>query len=176
MLQEDGYDPYRLPYWIRASFIMEERWGELEAEFNAGKEAMQLAEDWGVVSITPFLPCMPSCSDFHGKRQQACADVLCCMLPYQPGLAMALRGAVLGCSLRSCRPSWTPMRRSCLRASLICHLSLTQSMACSRVRCLGRQDIGKMQMRRATSFGTFCLRATMILQALKQPMKSERGF
>ena len=51
--QEDGYDPYRLPYWIRASFIMEERWGELEAEFNAGKAAMQLAEDWGVVSIPP---------------------------------------------------------------------------------------------------------------------------
>ena len=50
--QEDGYDPYRLPYWIRASFIMEERWGELEAEFNAGKEAMHLAEDWGVVSNT----------------------------------------------------------------------------------------------------------------------------
>ena len=50
MLQEDGYDPYRLPYWIRASFIMEERWGELEAEFNAAKDAVQLAEEWGVVS------------------------------------------------------------------------------------------------------------------------------
>ena len=50
VLQEDGYDPYRLPYWIRASFIMEERWGELEAEFNAAKDAVQLAEEWGVVS------------------------------------------------------------------------------------------------------------------------------
>ena len=57
--QEDGYDPYRLPYWIRASFIMEERWGELEAEFNAGKAAMQLAEDWGVVSIAPPRLCAP---------------------------------------------------------------------------------------------------------------------
>lgn len=49
-LQEDGYDPYRLPYWIRASFIMEERWGELEAEFHATNDAVQLAEEWGVVS------------------------------------------------------------------------------------------------------------------------------
>ena len=48
--QESGYDPDRLPYWIRATFIMEERWGELEAEFNAVKEAVPLAEEWGVVS------------------------------------------------------------------------------------------------------------------------------
>ena len=62
VLQEDGYDPYRLPYWIRASFIMEERWGELEAEFNAAKDAVQLAEEWGVVSFPSawwnlLLPC-----------------------------------------------------------------------------------------------------------------------
>jgi len=48
--QESGYEPYRLPYWIRATFIMEERWGELEAEFNAAKDAVPLAEEWGVVS------------------------------------------------------------------------------------------------------------------------------
>ena len=74
--QEDGYDPYRLPYWIRASFIMEERWGELEAEFNAGKEAMQLAEDWGVVSVLPLLLCTPSfphsCRSMSGLVQAAC--------------------------------------------------------------------------------------------------------
>ena len=50
IFQESGYEPYRLPYWIRATFIMEERWGELEAEFNAAKDAVQLAEEWGVVS------------------------------------------------------------------------------------------------------------------------------
>ena len=66
VLQEDGYDPYRLPYWIRASFIMEERWGELEAEFNAAKDAVQLAEEWGVVSPPcalrePLLPAEAAC-------------------------------------------------------------------------------------------------------------------
>ena len=28
-MQEDGQDSYRLPYYIRASFLMEERWGDL---------------------------------------------------------------------------------------------------------------------------------------------------
>ena len=41
---------------------MEERWGELEAEFNAAKDAVQLAEEWGVVSFPSawwnlLLPC-----------------------------------------------------------------------------------------------------------------------
>ena len=73
VLQEDGYDPYRLPYWIRASFIMEERWGELEAEFNAAKDAVQLAEEWGVVRVcasciqllpadSTRCPCFTACS------------------------------------------------------------------------------------------------------------------
>lgn len=58
-MQEDGYDPYRLPYWIRASFIMEERWGELEAEFHATQDAVQLAEEWGLVSPVVLLPIGP---------------------------------------------------------------------------------------------------------------------
>ena len=58
-MQEDGYDPYRLPYWIRASFIMEERWGELEAEFHATQDAVQLAEEWGLVSPVMLLPIGP---------------------------------------------------------------------------------------------------------------------
>ena len=86
--QEDGYDPYRLPYWIRASFIMEERWDELEAEFNAGKEAMRLAEEWGVVSITPFPLCIPSSQQ---KHEWACAAMLCCMLPCSRGPTVLAR-------------------------------------------------------------------------------------
>ena len=81
--QEDGYDPYRLPYWIRASFIMEERWGELEAEFNAGKEAMRLAEEWGVVSIAPFPLCIPSSQRSMSGPVQACSAA-CCHAAYPP--------------------------------------------------------------------------------------------
>ena len=59
-MQEDGYDPYRLPYWIRATFVMEERWGELEAEFHATQDAVQLAEEWGVVSPVVLLSFGPT--------------------------------------------------------------------------------------------------------------------
>ena len=58
-MQEDGYDPYRLPYWIRATFIMEERWGELEAEFHATQDAVQLAEEWGMVGPVVLPPIGP---------------------------------------------------------------------------------------------------------------------
>ena len=115
--QEDGYDPYRLPYWIRASFIMEERWGELEAEFNAGKAAMQLAEDWGVVSMAPSpavrsrartapnratLACSPSQYTVAGQQKHwgDCAGVLCCMLPCSlspTALAGMMHSPILQC-------------------------------------------------------------------------------
>lgn len=39
-----------VPPWIRAHFIMEERWGELEAEYQAARDAMAIAESWGRVS------------------------------------------------------------------------------------------------------------------------------
>jgi hypothetical protein len=48
--QENDGDPDRIPPWIRAHFVMEERWGELEAEYFAAKEAVKLAEAWGTVS------------------------------------------------------------------------------------------------------------------------------
>ena len=47
--QDNDGDPERVPPWIRAHFVMEERWGELEAEFYAAADAVQLAEAWGTV-------------------------------------------------------------------------------------------------------------------------------
>ena len=47
--QDNDGDPERVPPWIRAHFVMEERWGELEAEYYAAAEAVQLAEAWGTV-------------------------------------------------------------------------------------------------------------------------------
>lgn len=54
--QEEKVDADQVPYWIRAHFVMEERWGELEAEHSAAAEAVQLAEAWGMVRHPDFLP------------------------------------------------------------------------------------------------------------------------
>ena len=101
MLQEDGYDPYRLPYWIRANFIMEERWGELEAEYNAAKDAVQLAEDWGVVSspslATALLAAvLPDCSQMPTNSAAAAFCVAALQrLWLEPAGLSASRGALV---------------------------------------------------------------------------------
>ncbi len=107
-MQEDGYDPYRLPYWIRATFIMEERWGELEAEFHATQDAVQLAEEWGVVSPVPHyarLPCIVTdvnsraiLSETRGPRIERFQQ------PNRKGLALRTPAAGRSCNLRSRNP------------------------------------------------------------------------
>ncbi|CAL8465543.1 g5079 [Coccomyxa elongata] len=47
-LEEENIDADQVPYWIRAHFMMEERWGELEAEHSAAAQAVSLAESWGM--------------------------------------------------------------------------------------------------------------------------------
>ncbi|BDA49927.1 hypothetical protein COCOBI_15-0550 [Coccomyxa sp. Obi] len=47
-LDEENVDADQVPYWIRAHFMMEERWGELEAEHSAAAQAVNLAEAWGM--------------------------------------------------------------------------------------------------------------------------------
>lgn len=54
--QEDTVDADQIPTWIRAHFMMEERWGELEAEHQAAAQAVQLAESWGMVRTLAHVP------------------------------------------------------------------------------------------------------------------------
>lgn len=57
-------DADQVPHWIRAHFVMEERWGELEAEHSAAAQAVHLAEAWGMVR------CARSFSPEHRKAVQ----------------------------------------------------------------------------------------------------------
>lgn len=49
-------DADQVPHWIRAHFVMEERWGELEAEHSAAAQAVHLAEAWGMVRARSLSP------------------------------------------------------------------------------------------------------------------------
>jgi hypothetical protein len=65
-VQEEEVDADQVPHWIRAHFVMEERWGELEAEHSAAAQAVHLAEAWGMVRarVPSFLNIARLCN-FH---------------------------------------------------------------------------------------------------------------
>jgi hypothetical protein len=82
MVQDDLMrDPKaEIPPWIRAMFIMEERWDELEEQFREGRDAMKLAESWGLVGrhISRLCPrgidCLSSAQETPGVELKAGRD------------------------------------------------------------------------------------------------------
>ena len=117
-MQDADADPDRVPPWIRAHFVMEERWGELESEYYAAAEAIKLAEAWGIVRACAHVLGLPDLSHcLHAATPvPMCRSCLACaMLQFWSGAAGASNLE------RVCRVWLSPAHTiACMLCSLLC--------------------------------------------------------